>query len=209
MARATSSLPVPLSPWITTGISVRAATAISSITCAMAWPPPMMRSVRRLAGWPDDSSCAASCASTRPAEPGMPTSPQDIRCGEGNIGTEGRLFQPRRGLFPTPGSERLPATENRQGQEEAQPGQEEHPQDDLPGAPGPDQGEQERVLDDGVAGAEEQAEAVQLLRAELLFPGDPDDNFRPVGHAAEKPGPQRHRPGTPHSPPGETRAPHR
>src|SRR3989441_41388 len=206
MARATSSLPVPLSPWITTGISVRAATAISSRTWAMAGPPPMMRSVRRLAGWPDDSSCSASCASSRPAEPGMPTSPQDIRCGEGNIGTEDRLFQPRRGLFPTPGSERLPGTENRQGQEEAQPGQEEHPQGDLAGAPGPDQGEQERVLDDGVAGAEEQAEAVQPLRANLLLLGDRGDDPRPLGAAEEEPGRQRHRAGPRQAEEGEPRS---
>src|SRR2546422_3507378 len=172
MARATSSLPVPLSPWITTGISVRAATAISSRTCAMAWPPPMMRSVRRLAGWPDDSSCAASCASSRPADPGMPTSPHDIRCGEGNMGRGDRLFQPGRGLSPTPGSQRPAATEDRQGQKEAQTRQEEHPQRDLPGAPRPDQGEQKRILDDGVTGAEEQAEAVQLPRADLLLFGD-------------------------------------
>src|SRR3989454_3644632 len=208
MARATSSLPVPLSPWITTGISVRAATAISSRTCAMAWPPPMMRSVRRLAGWPDDSSCAASCASSRPADPGMPTSPQDIRCGEGNIGTGDGLFQPRRGLFPTPCSQRPPRTEDRQGQEETQSRQEEHPQGDLPGTLRPDQGEQEGVLDDGVAGAEEQAEAVQLLRADFLFLGDRDDDARPVGDAEEEPGRQRHDAGRRHAEAGEPGADH-
>src|SRR6266850_5376828 len=184
MARATSSLPVPLSPWITTGITVRAATAISSRTWAMAGPLPTRRSVRRLAGAPDDSSCAPSCASSRPADPGMPTSPREQRRGEGNIGTVDRLFQHGRGFFPT--QEGLAACEDRQGQQETQARQGQHPPGDFHGAPGSDEGEQEGVLDDGVAGAQEQTEAEQLLRADSLFLGDRDDDAGPVGDPEEQ-----------------------
>src|SRR5882672_1679926 len=90
------------------------------------------------------------------------------RCGA-NIGARRRLIQRERGFFPTPAQERLASCENGESQEEPESSQEEHAASDLSRARSPRQGEQEGVLDDGVARAEKQSEAVQLFRSDLLI----------------------------------------
>jgi hypothetical protein len=69
-ARATSSLPVPVSPWISTVLSVGLTCAICSRTCSRRGEPPMSdeRPGRPLLDQQPDVACDLPCASILPAQ---------------------------------------------------------------------------------------------------------------------------------------------